>query len=247
MPLALKVFLTTLAIVDDLGAIVIIAIFYTGNLSALAARRCAGAVHRRAWRSLNALRRARASRPTCCSASLLWVLGAEIGRARHAGRASCWRSFIPLKSAGEADDAATGGPAGASRCKPWSAFFIMPVFAFANAGLPLAGRRWRASCAPLPLGIVAGLFLGKQIGIFAGAGLLIVLGVAAPAGRRRVAQPLRRGDPGRHRLHHEPVHRHARLRRCGARGALVRLGVLAGSLLSAVVGLRVALSAWRRR
>ena len=142
--------------------------------------------------------------------------------------------FIPLKPAGEAE-AARPAIRLEHAIKPWSAWFIMPVFAFANAGLPLAGLSLASLAAPLPLGIVAGLFLGKQIGIMLGAGLLIMLRRRRHAGRRLVGAPVRRGDPGRHRLHHEPVHRHARLRRC-ARHAEVRLGVLAASLLSALVG-----------
>ena len=63
--------------------------------------------------------------------------------------------------------------------KPWSAWFIMPVFAFANAGLSLANLSLASLAEPVSLGIVAGLFVGKQVGILLGAGLLIVLGWAA--------------------------------------------------------------------
>jgi NhaA family Na+:H+ antiporter len=146
--------------------------------------------------------------------------------------------FIPLKSAGEAAaEAEAARPAIRLEhaIKPWSAWFIMPVFAFANAGLPLAGLSLASLAAPLPLGIVAGLFLGKQIGIMLGAGLLIMLGIAAmPAG----------GSWGR-------LYGVAILGGIGftmslfigtlafddaAHHAEVRLGVLAGSLLSALVG-----------
>ena len=63
----------------------------------------------------------------------------------------------------------------------------MPVFAFANAGLPLGGLSLASLAAPLPLGIMAGLFVGKQIGIMLGAGLLIALGVAPCRRARRGA------------------------------------------------------------
>ena len=214
VPLALKVFLTTLAIVDDLGAIVIIAIFYTSHLSPLALA-LAGRLHRGPGDPERAGVRRLA--PYLLLGALLWVSVLKSGV--HATLAGVVLAlFIPLKSAGEAE-AARPAIRLEHVMKPWSAWFIMPVFAFANAGLPLAGLSLASLAAPLPLGIVAGLFLGKQVGIMLGAGLLIVLGIAALPAGALVAQPLRRGDPGRHRLHHEPVHRHARLRRCGARGA----------------------------
>ena len=76
--------------------------------------------------------------------------------------------FVPLKQRARPR---TRGPHRLEQAiKPWSAWFIMPVFAFANAGLPLAGLSLANLTAPLPLGIVAGLFLGKQIGILLGAG-----------------------------------------------------------------------------
>ena len=112
----------------------------------------------------------------------------------------------------------------------------MPVFAFANAGLPLAGLTLSSLVAPLPLGIVAGLFLGKQIGILPGAAT---------------------ADRARHCAHCPPARSGAAStawRSCGGIGftmslfigtlafgdaahdTQVRLGVLAGSLLSALVG-----------
>ena len=108
--------------------------------------------------------------------ALLWVSVLKSGV--HATLAGVVLAlFIPLKSAGEPDEKRP-----AIRLehviKPWSAWLIMPVFAFANAGLPLGGLSLASLAAPLPLGIMAGLFIGKQIGIVLGAGLLIVLGVA---------------------------------------------------------------------
>jgi NhaA family Na+:H+ antiporter len=234
VPLALKVFLTTLAIVDDLGSILIIAIFYTDHLSALALALAGLFIVGLAILNATGVRRLA---PYLVLGALLWVSVLKSGV--HATLAGVVLAlFIPLKSAGEA-----AGEAEAARpairlehaIKPWSAWFIMPVFAFANAGLPLAGVSLASLAAPLPLGIVAGLFLGKQIGIMLGAGLLIVLGIAAmPAGgswwrlygvailggigftMSLFIGTLAFGDPAHH--------------------AQVRLGVLAGSLLSAVVG-----------
>lgn len=233
VPLALKVFLTTLAIVDDLGAIVIIAVFYTSQLSfqamALAGVCIVG---------LAILNRAGVRRlgPYLLLGVVLWVSVLESGvHATVAGVVLAM--FIPLKSAGE-----TEGARPAIRLehvlKPWSAWLIMPVFAFANAGLSLAGLSLVSLVEPLPLGIVAGLFLGKQVGIVLGAGLLIVLGVAAlPAGSswRSLYGVAILGGIGFTMSLFIGTLAYVD----GTRASEVRLGVLAGSLLSAVVGYAV--------
>ena len=216
VPLALKVFLTTLAIVDDLGSILIIAIFYTEKLSMLALALAGLFIAGLAILNATGVRRLA---PYLVLGALLWVSVLESGV--HATLAGVVLAlFIPLKPAGEAD-AARPAIRLEHTIKPWSAWFIMPVFAFANAGLPL--------------GIVAGLFLGKQIGIMLGAGLLIVLGIAAmPAGGSwaRLYGVAILGGIGFTMslfigtLAFEDAAHHAE----------VRLGVLAGSLLSALVG-----------
>jgi len=231
VPLALKVFLTTLAIVDDLGSILIIAIFYTDHLSALALALAGLFIVGLAILNATGVRRLA---PYLVLGALLWVSVLKSGV--HATLAGVVLAlFIPLKSAAAEAEAARPAIRLEHAIKPWSAWFIMPVFAFANAGLPLAGLSLASLAAPLPLGIVAGLFLGKQIGIMLGAGLLIMLGIAAmPAG----------GSWGR-------LYGVAILGGIGftmslfigtlafddaAHHAEVRLGVLAGSLLSALVG-----------
>ena len=233
VPLVLKVFLTTLAIVDDLGAIVIIAVFYTSQLSfqamALAGVCIVG---------LAILNRAGVRRlgPYLLLGAVLWVSVLESGvHATVAGVVLAM--FIPLKSAGEAE-----GARPAIRLehvlKPWSAWFIMPVFAFANAGLSLAGLSLASLVEPLPLGIVAGLFFGKQVGIVLGAGLLIVLGIAAlPAGTswRSLYGVAILGGIGFTMSLFIGTLAYVD----GTRASEVRLGVLAGSLLSAVVGYAV--------
>ena len=142
--------------------------------------------------------------------------------------------FIPLRVHGVVDEKRPAIHL-EHALKPWSAWLIMPVFAFANAGLSLADLSLSTLIEPVPLGIAAGLFVGKQIGIVAGAGILILSGAAAmPAGgswRSLYGVAILGGigftmslfigtlafqDP-----HYE---------------AKVRLGVLAGSLLSALVG-----------
>ncbi|MSP75513.1 MAG: Na+/H+ antiporter NhaA [Rhodospirillaceae bacterium] len=233
VPLALKVFLTTLAIVDDLGAIAIIAVFYTSQLSfqamALAGVCIAG---------LAILNRAGVRRlgPYMLVGVVLWVSVLESGvHATVAGVVLAM--FIPLKAAGEAESAR---PAIVLEhvLKPWSAWVIMPVFAFANAGLSLAGLSLASLVEPVPLGIVAGLFLGKQVGIVLGAGLLIVLGVAAlPAGAswRLLYGVAILGGIGFTMSLFIGTLAYVD----GTRASEVRLGVLAGSLLSALVGYAV--------
>jgi NhaA family Na+:H+ antiporter len=230
VPLGLKVFLTTLAIVDDLGAILIIAGFYTKHLSFEAM-----AVAGLCIVALAVLNRAGVRRIGLYMVIgvVLWVSVLKSGV--HATLAGVVLAmFIPLKPAGEAD-AARPAIALEHALKPWSAWFIMPVFAFANAGLSLAQLSLSSLVESVPLGIVAGLFLGKQVGILLGAGLLIALGFAAmPAGaswRRLYGVSILGGIGFTMSLFigtlafvdaaYEPQ---------------VRLGVLAGSLLSALVG-----------
>ena len=120
------------------------------------------------------------------------------------------------------------------------AFGILPMFAFANAGVSLAGHALADAAAdPVPLGIALGLFVGKQIGIFG-----VLRGSPSRLGLARLPagvswrQLYGVGAALRHRLHHEPVHRHAGLRERGGPeyANLTRLGILAGSLLSALGG-----------
>jgi NhaA family Na+:H+ antiporter len=230
VPLTLKVFLTTLAIVDDLGAIVIIAIFYTSALSfqalALAGLCIAG---------LAILNRAGVRRigPYMLIGVVLWLSVLQSGV--HATLAGVVLAmFIPIKSAGEPDDARPAIHL-EHALKPWSAWFIMPVFAFANAGLSLADLSFASLLEPVPLGIAAGLFVGKQIGIMLGAGLLIALGIAAmPAGgswRTLYGVSILGGIGFTMSLFIGTLAFDS-----AAYESQVRLGVLVGSLLSALVG-----------
>jgi Na+:H+ antiporter, NhaA family len=231
VPLALKVFLTTLAIVDDLGAIVVIAIFYTSDLSPLALGLAALFIVGLAILNFSGVRRLL---PYLLLGALLWVSVLKSGV--HATLAGVVLAlFIPLKSAGEPDEKR---PAILLEhvIKPWSAWLIMPVFAFANAGLPLADLSLAKLVAPLPLGIMAGLFVGKQIGIMLGAGLLIVLGVATlPQGatwRGLYGVAILGGIGFTMSLFIGTL----AFPDDATREAQVRLGVLGGSILSAVVG-----------
>ncbi len=171
VPASLKLFLTALAIIDDLGAIVVIAIFYSEELSwvslAVAAAALAvlvmlnvAGVRRVVWYVLVGL--------------VLWVFVLKSGvHATLAGVALALA--IPF-------DAKPGDESPLTRVEhelaPWVSFGILPVFGFANAGLSFAGLSFSSILEPVPLAIAAGLFFGKQIGVFATAGLVIRAGWA---------------------------------------------------------------------
>src|SRR5262249_25513321 len=174
VPLALKVFLTTLAIVDDLGAIVIIAAFYTEHLSLLALACAALCIAALAVLNLGGARRLW---PFLVVGAALWLSVLKSGV--HATLAGVVLAlFIPIKGAGEADE---DRPAirVEHALRLWSAWLTMPVFALANAGMPLFDLERAHLVEPVTLGIVLGLFLGKPAGIVLGAGLPILLRVAA--------------------------------------------------------------------
>jgi Na+/H+ antiporter 1 len=117
---------------------------------------------------------------------------------------------------------------------PWVGFGILPLFGFANAGLSFADLSLSSIVEPIPVGIAAGLFLGKQIGVFGTGVLLIRRGWAQlPDGAGWAGRPLRHQRFDRNRLHDEPLHRHARLWRIRPRnsyavGRACRLGAVGG-------------------
>lgn len=170
VPAALKVFLLTLAILDDLGAILIIALFYTHDLHpdylVFALVPLAG---------LFLLNRAGAHRvaPIVLLGIVLWVLVLKSGvHATLAGVVTAF--FVPLR------DKYGKSPLHALEhaLSPYVLFLIVPVFAFANAGVVLKGLTPSSLVSPLPLGIAAGLVLGKQAGVFLTTWALVRLGWA---------------------------------------------------------------------
>jgi NhaA family Na+:H+ antiporter len=177
VPTSLRVFLMALAIFDDLGAVVIIAMFYTADLSFTALAIAGGAVL--VLLILNLLGVTRLSAYMLVGL-VLWVSLLKSGV--HATLAGVVLGFaIPLRDPRNPDRSPLHRVE--EGLHQWIAFGILPLFAFANAGVSLAGVTLTTLLQPVPLGIAAGLFLGKQLGIFLSCGLLIRLGWARlPAG-----------------------------------------------------------------
>ena len=232
VPVGLKIFLMTLAVLDDLGAIVVIALFYTSDLS-VGALLLAGL----ALAALFALNRFGVTRiaPYVLVGLALWLCVLKSGvHATLAGVVTAL--FVPARDPAHPEHPPLTRLEHALH--PWVAFGILPVFAFCNAGVNLAGLSVADLLQPIPLGIMLGLLVGKQVGVFGFAWLAVKLGLARlPAG-----------------VDFRQVYGAAVL--CGigftmslfigmlafensAAGEVIvrdRLGVLSGSLLSAVIG-----------
>lgn len=177
VPLSLKVFLTSLAIFDDIGAIVIIALFYTSKIS-IAALVFAVICIPILW-FMN--KRGVSSRsPYILVGVLVWVGLLKSGV--HATLAGVLLAlFIPIKDSENPEFS----PLKALEHDLHSvvAFFVLPVFAFANAGISLVGVSPEVMLHDVPVGVALGLFLGKPIGIFGLCGLAVLLGwVSLPKG-----------------------------------------------------------------
>ena len=229
IPSSLKIFLLALAIIDDLGAIIIIALFYTDNLSLVSLT--LAFVGLAVLAILNARSITRLA-PYILTGVFIWVCVLKSGvHATLAGVAVALA--IPLTSKAE------GEPSLLEQLEenlhPWVAFAVLPLFAFANAGVSLQGLSLDNLLEPIPLGIAAGLFAGKAIGIFGATWIAVmgglagkpdgatwpqILGVAMLGGigftMSLFIGMLAFPDP--------------------AEAASLRLGVLTGSLLSAVAG-----------
>ena len=243
VPVSLRIFLAAVAIVDDLGAVVVIALFYTGSLDGPWLGGAAVVLA-----ALLGLNRAgvRALTPYLALGLLLWVLVLRSGI--HATVAGVLLAlFVPIR-------AAPGRSAGEVSplhrlehgLNPWVSFLVVPVFGFANAGVSLTGLPAEALVDPVTLGVALGLFLGKQAGVFASVRLAVAAGLARRPGGATWGQVygvavlcgigftmslfiggLAFGD--------------------GLHEAETKLGVLAGSLLSGGVGAAVLLTAATRR
>lgn len=166
VPAALKVFLLALAIIDDLGAILIIALFYSEGLSYLALLGVGLGILVLASLNLAGVRRIA---PYILVGIAIWVCVLKSGI--HATLAGVIVAlFVPM---GQKQDSPLHHLE--HMLHPWVSFVILPVFAFANAGVSFAGITWADLIAPLPLGIALGLFLGKQLGVVGASWLAVRL------------------------------------------------------------------------
>ena len=176
VPLSLKIFLTSIAIFDDIAAIVVIAIFYTDALSLFALLAALSGIA--ALVLLNYLKVTRIAVYTLIGVAV-WLCVLKSGvHATLAGFAVALT--IPMRSESP----------GVSPLRhlehalhPWVAYVILPVFAFANAGVSIAGIDADVVFGPVSVGIAVGLFVGKQLGVFGTVWLAVKLGLARlPAG-----------------------------------------------------------------
>lgn len=170
VPTSLKVFLLALAIIDDLGVILIIALFYTAELNMMALAIAGGATVLLFWMNRRGVDRLSLY---LLIGTVLWVAVLKSGV--HATLAGVILGFMipnqgkryvsPLKHLEH-------------KLHPWSAYVILPLFAFANAGVSLSGVSLASLASPVPLGIMLGLFIGKPLGISLISYLAIKLGIA---------------------------------------------------------------------
>ena len=240
IPPSLKVFLLALAILDDLGAILIIAVFYTVDLhwvSLLLAGLGAAVLLTLNRRGVTRLA------PYLLTGVFIWVCVLKSGV--HATLAGVVAAIaIPMSSPSTAKSTAksAGDPTLLEQLEeslhPWVAFAILPLFAFANAGVSLQGLSLAKLLEPVPLGIALGLLVGKPLGIFGATWLAVVSRLAPRPEGASWVQLLGVGMLGGIGFtmslfigmlaFTEPAH-----------AAQLRLGVLSGSLLSALAGFLV--------
>ncbi len=171
VPASLKLFLLAVAIIDDLGAILIIALFYTADLSVTAL--ALGAVGVGVLLALNLAGVSRRA-PYLLAGIFLWVCVLKSGV--HATIAGVIVGLaVPLRAGGGASPLADLE----HDLHPWVAFGVLPLFAFANAGVRLAGMTAAILLDPIQLGVALGLFFGKQLGIAGSIWLAVRCGLGA--------------------------------------------------------------------
>ena len=172
VPTSLKVFLVSLAIFDDLGAIVIIAIFYSAELSLTAllfALFCLALLTVFSWRRVAGVS------SYIVVGIVMWVAVLKSGvHATLAGVALA--AFIPMRDTADSSRSPLGELE--HDLHQVVAFGVLPLFAFVNAGISLSGVGFTALTDKVSLGVAAGLFIGKQLGIFLFCAIAIMLGVA---------------------------------------------------------------------
>ena len=227
----LRIFLLGLAIIDDLGAVILIALLFTSDISAQALTWAAACVA-----VLVGLNRAGVRRlwPYLLVGFLLWLSVLKSGV--HATLAGVVIGLcVPLGRQATAVDPSSPLHRLEHALQPWVAFAIMPVFALANAGASLEGFGLQTLAQPVTLGILLGLFLGKQFGVFLACRIAVALGFAQlPAGatwRSLYGVAIITGIGFTMSLFIGSL-----AFPDGTQDTAMRIGVLTGSLLSAVVG-----------
>jgi NhaA family Na+:H+ antiporter len=170
VPVSLKLFLMTLAIIDDLGAIIVIALFYSNELSNLSL--ILAAIFLSILILMNRFGVSTLG-PYLIIGTFLWICVLKSGV--HATLAGVVLALtIPMRNREHNSPLLSLEHA----LQPWVAFAILPLFAFANAGVPLDGLSLDSFIHPVPLGITAGLLLGKTLGVFGFTWLIIQTGWA---------------------------------------------------------------------
>ncbi len=171
VPVALKALLLAVAVIDDIGAITVIALFYTGSIDMTMLG--SGAIVLLLLGLVGRMRVA-SSIPYVLLSILLWVFILKSGvHATLAGVAAAL--CVPMQARGDARPLERLEHA----LHPWVAFLVIPIFGFANAGVSLAGIQPASLIEPLPLGIALGLLVGKQLGIFGFAWIAVKAGIAS--------------------------------------------------------------------
>lgn len=172
VPVSLKVFLVSLAIFDDLAAILIIAVFYSGDLSTTAlmtAASCLVVLAIMNWRRVASVS------PYVFVGVIMWIAVLKSGV--HATLAGVTlAAFIPMRDAADSSHSPLGGLE--TDLHSVVAFGILPIFAFVNTGINLQGVGFEDLMHAVPSGVAAGLFIGKQTGIFLFCFVAIKLGLA---------------------------------------------------------------------
>jgi NhaA family Na+:H+ antiporter len=175
IPISLKIFLMALAIIDDLGAIVIIAFFYTSELSTTSITIAAIALM--ILFIMNRMHVAIKSAYMVVGI-ILWVSVLKSGV--HATLAGVALAFmIPLSSKDKEGNSFSMAKEMEYDLHNWVVYMILPLFAFVNAGVDLKGISIEEMAGPVPLGIMLGLFIGKQVGVFGFSWLAIKMGLAS--------------------------------------------------------------------
>lgn len=230
IPVSLKIFLTALAIFDDIGAIIVMAIFYSSRISAMHLLIAAGLTL--VLVCFNYYRVMRLT-PYFLVGFLLWL--SVLNSGVHATLVGIILAFtIPLENV--KNSANSPLRVLERRLHPAVAFYILPLFAFANAGVSFAGVSWSHWLEPIPVGIAFGLFFGKQLGIWGSTMLAVKLRIGrlpsdiTPFGLYGMS--IIAGVGFTMSLFIGTLAFHA----VAPFAAFVRMGVIAGSVVSAIVG-----------